>query len=45
MLTDQSRRGDMQGRILRIRVVIDISKPLRRSLLLVIEGSRVSVDL
>lgn len=45
VLTDQSRKGDVQGRILRIRVVIDITKPLHRSLLLSIEGSMVSIDL
>lgn len=45
VLTDQSRKGDVQERILRIRVVIDITKPLCRNLLLFIEGSMVSIDL
>lgn len=45
VLTDQSRRGDIQGRILRIRVTLDIMKHLRKSLLLSIEGSLVSINL
>ncbi|XP_068340395.1 uncharacterized protein [Pyrus communis] len=45
VLIDQSRKGDVQGTILRIRVVIDITKPLRRSLLFSIKGSMVSIDL
>lgn len=45
VLTDQSRNGEIEGRLLRIRVVFDVSKPFRRSLLLSIEGSFVSVDL
>ncbi|KAM2086555.1 hypothetical protein ACFX1R_024072 [Malus domestica] len=34
VLTDQSLKGEIFGSILRIRVKIDIIKPLRRSLLL-----------
>lgn len=45
ILTDQSRKGENEGRLLRIHVALDITKPFRRSLLLYIEGSMVSVDL
>lgn len=45
ILTDQSRKGENEGRLLRIHVALDVTKPFRRSLLLYIEGSMVSVDL
>ena len=45
VLTDQSRNGDIFGSILRIRVEIDITKPLRRSLLLSFQGTKVGIDL
>lgn len=45
VLTEQSRKGDLQGSILRIYVAMDITKPLRRSLLLSIEGIEVGIDL
>lgn len=45
VLTYQSRRSDVYGSILRIRVAVDIEKPLRKSLRLVIEGFEVGVDL
>ncbi|KAM2863916.1 hypothetical protein FF1_022633 [Malus domestica] len=45
VLTDQSLKGDIFGSILRIRVKIDIIKPLRRSLLLSFQGTEVGIDL
>lgn len=45
ILTDQSRKGDLFGSIMRIRVEIDILKPLRRSLLLSFQGMDVRIDL
>lgn len=45
VLTNQNRKGDLFGSILRIRVEIDIKKPLRRSLLLSIQGTEVGIDL
>lgn len=44
VLTDQSRKGDLFGSILCIRVEIDIMKSLRRSLLLSIQGTEVGIQ-
>ncbi|KAM1482937.1 hypothetical protein ACFXTO_035182 [Malus domestica] len=35
VLNDQSRRDDIQGRILRIRLALDITKPLRRKFVII----------
>lgn len=45
VLTDQSQKGDIFGSILCIRVEINITKPLRRSLLLSFQGTEVGIDL
>lgn len=45
VVTDQSRKGDIFGSILRIQVEIDITKPLPQSLLLSFQGTEVGVDL
>ena len=44
ILTDQSRKGELLGNILRIRVELNINAPLRRSLLLSIQGTEVRVE-
>lgn len=43
IVTDQSRKEDRFGSYLRIRVSIDITKPLRRSLLLRLDGEPLEV--
>lgn len=45
VLTNQSRKGDIFGSILCIRVELDVTKPLRCSLLLSIQGMEVEIDL
>lgn len=45
VLTDQSRKGEPFGSILRIRIAMNVTAPLRRSLLLSIQGTEVRVDL
>ncbi|KAM2165334.1 hypothetical protein ACFX1R_039500 [Malus domestica] len=45
ILTDQSRKREFEGMLLRIRVELDITQPFRMSLLLSSEGSLVSLDL
>lgn len=45
VVTDQSKKGELVGSYLRIRASIDISKPLRRSLMLRIDGEQVEIDI
>lgn len=45
VLTDQSKKGDIFRNILCIQVEIDITKLLRRSLLLLFQGTKVGIDL
>lgn len=45
VLTDQSQKSDIFRNILCIRVKIDITKLLRRSLLLLFQGTEVGIDL
>lgn len=44
VVADQSRKGKAMGSILRVRTIIYINKPLRRSLFLKIEGNLIEVD-
>lgn len=45
VLTDQSRKEEQFGSILRIRIQLDIRKPLRRYVALQLEGQTLSVDI